>query len=749
MNDQGPSARDLLKDLGERIRERFAVNRRVMSFSEYLEVVADSPTQQLRAAPQYTKDTFDYFGTEQVHYPWGEVRRYKLFDCEWANGRDKLFGHEEVQNRVYRAIENFVHEGTSNKLVLLHGPNGSAKSTLVRCIGRAMQHYSSLDEGALYRFNWIFPAEKISKSGIGFSGRAYDEQTSGDTFAYLPDELIDAKLQDELRDHPMFLVPATERTVLMREWLGKDPGGAEFVLSDYLQFGRLSHRNRAIYEALLASYQGDYVKVLRHVQIERFFIRHRYREGYVTVEPQLAVDARERQVTVDRSVSALPAALQSVSLYEYGGEVVNANRGLIEYSDLLKRPIEAYKYLLGTVERASVPLPNATLFLDLVFIGSSNEIHLSAFKEIAEFQSFKGRLELVRVPYLLDFRQEERIYQQRISEAAGTKHVAPHCAYVTALWAVLTRMRKPQPDRFPKEVVELVARLTPLEKAELYALGRAPESLSPAQAKELLSHLSDLWKESESYPNYEGRMGASPRELLVVIFNAANSPKYTYVSPLAILEEIGELIKQVSVYEFLKQEPMPGGDHAYDKFIDQIRERMIDLIDDEVRSSLGLVEEGEYERLFQKYVTHVMHWTKKEKVRNPNTGRLENPDEALMREIERTLEVGNAIEDFRNGLIGKIGAWALDNVGEKPDYTRIFSGYFQKLRDSYFDERKKEVRREVIDLLALLAGDEKKLDDEGRARARASVQRLADLYGYNEDSARDLVGLLARERYRE
>jgi predicted Ser/Thr protein kinase len=746
MSEQGPSARDQLRDLGERIRERFSENRRVMSFSEYLEVVADNPTQQLRAAPQYTKDAFDYFGSKQVQYPWGEVRRFTLFDCAWADGRDKLFGHEEVQNRVYRALENFVHEGTSNKLVLLHGPNGSAKSTLVRCIGRGLQHYSTLDEGALYRFNWIFPAEKSSKTGIGFSGSALGAEASGDTFAYLPDELVDARLQDELRDHPMFLVPAAERTRMMRGWLETAP---EFVLSDYLQFGRLSHRNRAIYEALLASYHGDYAKVLRHVQVERFFVRHRYREGYVTVEPQLAVDARERQVTVDRSVSALPAALQSVSLYEYGGELVNANRGLIEYSDLLKRPIEAYKYLLGTVERASVPLPNATLFLDLFFIGSSNEIHLSAFKEIAEFQSFRGRLELVRVPYLLDFRQEECIYEQRIREAAGTKHVAPHCAYVTGLWAVLTRMRKPQPDRYPKEVVDLVGRLTPLEKAELYALGRAPESLTPGQAKELLSHLAELWKESESYPNYEGRVGASPRELLVVIFNAANSDKYSYVSPLAILDEIGELIKQVSVYDFLKQEAMPGGYHAYDKFIDQIRERMIDLIDDEVRSSLGLVEEGEYERLFQRYVIHVMHWTKKEKVRNANTGNLENPDETLMREVERTLDVGNAIEDFRNGLIGKIGAWALDNVGEKPDYTRIFSGYFQKLRDSYFDERKKEVGREVMDLLALLAGDEKQLGDDERAKAEASLVRLEADYGYNADSARDLVGLLARERYRE
>ena len=264
------------------------------------------------------------------------------------------------------------------------------------------------------------PGQKISKSGIGFSGTKFDEHGAGDSYAYLPDDLIDAKLHDEMRDHPLFLIPPERRAPLMHQMLKEaplpeaTPEGAPddgFVLSDYLLHGRLSHKNHVIFEALLASYQGDYFKVLRHVQVERFYIGHRYREGYATVEPQLSVDAQERQITADRSVAALPAALQSIALFEYGGELVNANRGLIEYSDLLKRPLEAYKYLLATVERSSVPLPTATLFLDLAFIGSSNEIHLQAFKEIPEFQSFRGRLELVRVPYLLDFVQEEQIYR--------------------------------------------------------------------------------------------------------------------------------------------------------------------------------------------------------------------------------------------------------------------------------------------------------------------------------------------------
>ena len=53
------------------------------------------------------------------------------------------------------------------------------------------------------------------------------------------------------------------------------------------------------------------------MQVERFFVSRRYRQAAVTVEPQLAVDARSRQLTMDRSLAALPPALQSLSLYEY------------------------------------------------------------------------------------------------------------------------------------------------------------------------------------------------------------------------------------------------------------------------------------------------------------------------------------------------------------------------------------------------------------------------------------------------
>lgn len=394
-----------------------------------------------------------------------------------------------------------------------------------------------------------------------------------------------------------------------------------------------------------------------------------------------------------------------------------------------------------------VSLSSANLHLDLFFVGTTNEVHLAAFKEVQEFQSFKGRIELVRVPYLLSYAQEKAVYEDKLREAASSRHVAPHCAEVAALWAVLTRMRKPMADKYPKELGDLVSRLGPLEKAELYARGTAPEGFSTNEARELSRNLETLWRESESYPNYEGRTGASPREIQAAIFNAASSEKYDYLSPLAILDELEELLKHVSVYEFLKQETLPGGYHDNKKFVQLARERLIDLTDEEVKASLGLVEEREYDRIFQRYVTHVTHWTRNEKVRNPTTERLEDPDENLMQEVEAKLDLEDAAEDIRHNLIARIGAWYLDNPDQSPDYSRIFPDYFRRLKEAYFEEQRKVVSRAVVDLLAYLSGNEDELDEEALERARASERVLIERYGYTRASARDALSLLARARY--
>jgi serine protein kinase len=733
-------------------RDTFAVKRRVMSFGEYFTLFCADTARQVRSASQYLRDAIDYFGTETVRSPRGTVTRWRLFDVPWEGGKDALMGQEEVQAAIYRLVSNFAREGRTNRLIMLHGPNGSAKSTLVACLQRALEHYSTLDEGALYRFNWIFPSQKVSRSGIGFGGSALSEGPAPDTYAYLDDELIESKIVDELRDHPVLLMPRGKRRELIESLLAAEIKDG-FRPAQYVLAGDLSHRNRQIFEALLASYHGDLAKVLRHVQVERFFVSRRYRQAVATVEPQLSVDARSRQLTMDRSLSSLPPALQSLTLYEFQGELVDGNRGLVDFADLLKRPLEAFKYLLGTVEQGRISIDVASLELDTIFTATSNEGYLAAFKELPEFQSFKGRMELVRAPYLLDYKIEQQIYEAHIKSFAGgdgARHVAPHVGWVTALWAVLTRMKKPMPEKYPKNMVELVARLGPLDKALLYA-GEVPsDGFSPEQVKELAAGVERLAHESDSYPNYEGRTGASPREMKLLLMNAAQSPKFRCLSPFAVFDELEDLVRSVSLYEFLKQEPMSGGYHENRKFIHQVRDRLLDRVDDEVRTSMGLVEERRYIEQFERYLSHVSHWVRKEKLRNPVTGDDEDPDQDFMNDIERMLDIGSADgrrEEFRREVIAKVGAWSLGHPGKRPDYEAIFPSPIAHLREAFFTDRKKQIRKINEDLLVYLVDGPGQLQGDALEAVTSTLGTLKSRFGYCEHCAKDAIIALVRKRY--
>jgi predicted Ser/Thr protein kinase len=309
-------------------------------------------------------------------------------------------------------------------------------------------------------------------------------------------------------------------------------------------------------------------------------------------------------------------------------------------------------------------------------------------------------------------------------------------------------MRKPQVERYPSTLAEAIAKLTPLDKVELYSTGQVPHDLSPDRARELATHIKDLWHESDTYPIYEGRVGASPREMQTVLLGAAGATRNEYISPLSVLDEIVELTKQASLYEFLRQDVQPGGYHDHKKLVDVARAKLFDLIDDEVSVAVGLVEESEYGRVFDRYITHVMNALKKEKVRNASTGRMEDPDEGMIKEVEKTLEITGRPDEFRQSLIAKIGAWSLDHKGQKPVMAEIFPDQHRKLRDAYFEKHKKTIAKGVTDLVKLLTGQESSLGPEPRKDAERALDTLITKYGYSRESARDLVGALAGMRYR-
>lgn len=730
------------------VEARFQRGRRVLSFSEYLDLFASDPIRYARDASRYLRDCFDHYGTTAVEHPWGKFTRWKLFDLVWdpSQAHHALIGQEQVQEEIYRSISNFVREGRPNRLVLLHGPNGSAKSTIVGCVMRGLENYSTLDQGALYRFNWVFPSSKTLRGSLGFGQKDQAGSQVG-TYAHLPDDQVDAKLLVEVRDHPLFLIPIDERQKLL-ERLTKNGTQLNEGFSDWIMRGELSHKSQVVFEALLSSYHGSYTEVLKHVQVERYFISQRYRTGAVTIGPQLSVDAQERQITMDRSLASLPASLQAVTLYEAGGELVNAAGGVLEFSDLLKRPLDAFKYLQLSIETGEVALTQQNVLLNCVMMGSANELHLDAFREHPEFASFRGRLELIRTPYLRSAIHEQKIYDTHVVPHIR-RHVSPHATEIAAQFAVLTRMRKPNTDKYSRALSNALSGLTATEKMDLYASSKVPERLETDAQKVLRAGIREVFEESDSYPIYEGRIGASPREIRGVLLDAAQSTQYRCLSPLAVLDELEQLSQRKSEFEWLQQDMQAGGYHDVKLFRETLFSRLLTVWEQELYASSGLVDDQQYDDLFERYVQHVSVWVKKERIRNRVTGEYEEPDENMMRELERLLDVKGGAEDARKQMISAIAAWAIDHPGEKVEGRVVFPQYLRRLRDAIFADKRTGVAKIARDIVVLVRDEGSGLDAARTKEARAALDRLATKFGYCDACGVDLVSMLLRKRYND
>jgi predicted Ser/Thr protein kinase len=740
----------LLQQTYASTRERFEQERRVLSFGAYLDLCARQPSRAVRDAATYARDALDHFGAYDVSRPTGVTRRYRLFDLDFggrestapapADDRERLIGHEELQESFRRALTGFIREGRVNRMVMLHGPNGSAKSTFVACLMRGLEAYSRVAEGALYRFAWVFP-KTGDQPGIGFS---QGPGGKGDTesFALLPESRIAVKLSSELKDHPLLLLPRADRRALVERVL---PAGAS--VPAFLANGELSHKNRQIFEALLTDYRGDLQRVLAHVQVERFDISRRYRSGAVTIGPAMSVDASERQLTADRSLSSLPASLSALTLFESYGPLVDGAAGIVEFSDLLKRPLDAWRYLLLAIEEGSVPLSFSTMTLNALLVASSNEFHLAAFHD---YGSFRGRMLPIVVPYLRDYKQEQAIYDTQIIPNVSLP-VAPHTTYVAALWAVLTRLRRPDPGAYEDRTLgAIAASLTPIEKAELYADGTVPERLEQDEQLALRTGLGSVYAES-LVGTSEGLMGASAREVRGALLEVAADSRAPCLAPPAVLARLEALCAEGD-YDFLRMDADRGYHDALG-FVQVVRERWLDRVDMELRAATGLVSEERYMDLFARYVAQVSHAVKGERWLNPVTQAYQDADLELLESVEEALDVTDP-EEFRASVLGGLAAWAIDQpdrTADLPlqvDYRALFPRQLAKLESAYFEQHRAQIARVGRSLVRFLDGEGARLEAADVLAAESAWGHLQER-GYSADSARVALSELLSLRYTE
>lgn len=712
----------------------------VRSFDEYMKLFEANPARELRPTGMYLKDMFDHFGRNSAG-------GYNLFLREHPDS-PPVHGQVRVQQRIYQALKNFIEEGFNNKFILLVGPNGSSKSSLIKKIMLAAEDYSATDEGALWTFSWVFPIDQFVKGSLGLSGGMGERHLQ--SYAYLEDKDISAILPSELKDHPLLLIPQKARHKMIEKAFEKQPERLESVKKSYLWTGDLSQRNRLIFDALLKSHKGSHEEVYKYIRVERLFINRRYSRGATTIEPQLHVDAQMQQITMDRRLASLPPSLQSLNLFSMTGEVVLATRGVLEFSDLLKRPLDTFKYLLMTMESKTINIQGILTELDIFFIGSSNEIHFSAFKQHPDFNSFKGRFTFIRVPYLMNYKDEELIYKEQVRHVSDHSRFEPHALEALCLWSVMSRMRAPSARNFRDEKLGAIAeQLNPLEKARLYASHETPEQIDSESRQLLRAGTEEIAREFENDGMYEGKFGISPREVKQILYDIAD--QHARVTFVEVLEALGNLSEKKQEYDFLNITSQ-GDYHSPRSQIDLIEEFELDMLDAEVRASLGLVDGRSYEEYLAKYIVQTNALIKGEKVKNNVTAKFEAPDAYFIKEFEANVGLSESPERFRSNLISRLGAYALDNPGKQIVYSEVFEDIVRLLQESFRKEQAKLIVRMGNGLVLFLqemkdGTTSSSLNQDNRALIRNILQELQGKYGYSQDAAIHLLQHLIKKRY--
>src|SRR5437867_12128199 len=203
------------------------------SFEDYLKLVQENP-RVTRNAFQRIYDMILSYGVDDYLEHKKKITRYRFFRDDRHNGRDAVYGIDQSLNHLVdifkSASKNY---GTEHRVILLHGPVGSAKSTIVRLLKKGLEDYSHRHEGAMYSFTWTNIANDVEK----------------EVFALVNDEL-----PCPMREEPLHLIPSDQREKLIDELMrnSRDPKFPMHVEGDLCPSCREMHRG------LTRRYRGDW-----------------------------------------------------------------------------------------------------------------------------------------------------------------------------------------------------------------------------------------------------------------------------------------------------------------------------------------------------------------------------------------------------------------------------------------------------------------------------------------------------------
>jgi serine protein kinase len=587
------------------------------TFWEYLDVVSENPAVA-RNAFQRVYDMILSYGSEPFTQFKQEYIRYHFFGDPIDGGHDAIYGLERPLMQLVDFFKSAAQGyGTEKRILLLHGPVGSSKSTIARLLKKGLEHYSKTDAGKCYTYVWRLPR------------KAGDSGDEGEQFLACP-----------MHEEPLLLVPREARQDVLDQVNEKLPDGRKIRL-----YGEVCPFCRKVMDELMDQYGGEWKKVIEHVKVKRLILSEKDRRGIGTFQPKDEKNQDSTELTGDINYRKIAeyGSDSDPRAFNFDGELNIANRGIVEFIEVLKLDVAFLYDLLGASQEHLIkPKKFAQTYIDEVILGHTNEPEYKKLQGNEMMEAFRDRTIKIDVPYNIRLDDEVKIYLKDFGpERVKGMHIAPHTIEVAARWAVLTRLADPKK-----------AGITRHQKLELYN-GKHIEGFTEDSIKEL----------KEEAPR-EGMQGISPRYIQDKISNALVSHQAQIEKAINPFMVMNELEGGLSHHSLITDEELKK---QYKELLAVVREEYENILKGEVQKAIS-ADEDAVKRLAANYIESVRAYTQHERVRNRYTGRDEDPDERLMRSIEEKINIPESRkDDFRQEIMNYIGALALD--GKRFEYN--------------------------------------------------------------------------------
>ncbi|MEC1179734.1 PrkA family serine protein kinase [Metasolibacillus meyeri] len=556
---------------------------------------------------------------------------------------EEIFGLEAALERL---IEEYFHPAAKRldvrkRILLLMGPVSGGKSTIVTLLKRGLERYTRTDSGAVYAIKGC-----------------------------------------PMHEDPLHLIPHHLRDSFYEEY------GIRIE-------GSLSPLNTMRLEE-------EYGGRIEEVRVERIFFSEDRRVGIGTFTPSdpKSQDIADLTGSIDFSTIAQYGSESDPRAYRFDGELNKANRGMMEFQEMLKLDEKFLWHLLSLTQEGNFKAGRfALISADELIVAHTNETEYRTFIANKKNEALHSRIIVMPIPYNLKASQEERIYEKMIQDSdMAHVHIAPHALKVAAIFSVLTRLEIPK-----KQGVDVV------KKMRLYN-GESIEGYNEVDIEEL----------KKEYPN-EGMQGIDPRYVINRISSAIIRKEVPSINALDVLRSLKDGLDQhASISEEDRKKFM--------NYIAVARREYDEIAKKEVQKAFVYSYEESAKTLLNNYLDNVEAFCNKNKLRDPLTGEEMNPDEKLMRSIEEQIGVSeNAKKAFREEILIRLSAFA--RKGKRFDYHS-----HDRLREAI----QKKLFADLKDVVKITTSSQTP-DEAQLKKINEVVATLVDEHGYNTTSANELL----------